>query len=257
MSLELLTAIPAWTEIRHTLERAGRTVGFVPTMGALHAGHESLFRRSAAECDVTVASIFVNPAQFNEPADLAAYPRTLEADRRLAEGAGVDYLLVPEAGAIYPDRYRYRVTETEESRALEGEFRPGHFDGVLTVVMRLLQIVRPTRAYFGEKDWQQYSLVRGMAEAFFLDVDIVPCPIVRDPDGVALSSRNVRLPPPARARAAEFAARLARGGPPEEIRADLEARGITVEYVAERDGRRLAAVVIGGVRLIDNVPLPR
>jgi pantoate--beta-alanine ligase len=224
-------------------------------MGALHAGHEALFRRAAAECDLAVASIFVNPAQFNDPADLAAYPRTLDADRALAEGAGIRYLFLPEHAAIYPDGYRYRVTEQTESRVLEGEHRPGHFDGVLTVVLRLLQIVRPHRAYFGEKDWQQYALVRDMAAAFFLEVAIVPCPIVRDPDGVALSSRNVRLSPEARALAARFAARLARGGPPPEIGRDLEALGIEVQYVAERDGRRLAAVVIGGVRLIDNVPL--
>jgi pantoate--beta-alanine ligase len=255
MSLEPITSLERWRELRASLRREGRTLGFVPTMGALHAGHESLFRRSAAECDVTAASIFVNPAQFNDPRDLAGYPRTLAADCRLAEAAGVDHVLVPAPGDVYPDGYRYRVTETEQSRILEGEFRPGHFDGVLTVVLRLLRIVQPARAYFGEKDWQQYALVRGMAEALFLDVVIVPCPIVRDPDGVALSSRNVRLNPEGRALAAEFAARLARGGPPDRIRADLEARGFEVEYVTEWDGRRLAAVVIGGVRLIDNQPL--
>ncbi|MGE3616614.1 MAG: pantoate--beta-alanine ligase [Gemmatimonadales bacterium] len=251
----MISSLAEWTAVRRRLDETGHPIGFVPTMGALHAGHASLFRRSAAECELTVASVFVNPSQFNDPADLAAYPRTLDADRELAEAAGVDYLIAPAPAEVYPDGYRYRVTETEMSRTLEGEFRPGHFDGVLTVVLRLLTLVRPDRAYFGEKDWQQYSLVRGMAEAFHLGIEIVPCPIVRDPDGVALSSRNVRLSPTARALAARFAARLAAGGPVADIRHELEALGIEVEYVREADGRRLAAVVIGGVRLIDNQPL--
>ena len=257
MTLELVTSLDAWRAIRADLRRRGRSVGFVPTMGALHRGHQALFRRSAAECAVTVASVFVNPAQFNDPADLAAYPRTLDADREVAEAAGVRYLLAPTAAAVYPDGYRYRVTEPELGRVLEGEFRPGHFDGVLTVVLKLLRIVQPARAYFGEKDWQQYLLVRGMAEALFLEAEIVGCPIVRDPDGVALSSRNVRLGVRARALAARFAARLAAGGASDVIAADLAGLGITVEYVAELEGRLLAAVVIDGVRLIDNVPVPR
>ena len=254
MSVNLVTNLAEWRAIRTAIDPRVQ-IGFVPTMGALHPGHAALFRRSATECEVTVASIFVNPAQFNQPADLAAYPRTLEADRAVAQAAGVSYLIVPSTAEIYPDGYRYRMVETERSRTLEGEFRPGHFDGVLTVVLRLFGAVRPTRAYFGEKDWQQYSLVRGMVEALLLEVEIVPCPIVRDPDGVALSSRNVRLSPAGRTRAAAFAARLARGGPPDQIRADLLSLGIEVEYVAEQDRRRLAAVVIDGVRLIDNVPL--
>jgi pantoate--beta-alanine ligase len=245
----VVTRLDEWLAIRAGLHPE-RTIGFVPTMGALHRGHASLLERSVRENAITVASIFVNPAQFNDASDLAAYPRTMEADRAVVEAAGVTYCLAPEHDAIYPDAYRYRVTETELTRIMEGAHRPGHFDGVLTVVLRLLSLVRATRAYFGEKDYQQYELVRGMAEAFFLGVDIVPCPTVREPDGLALSSRNVRLGEHDRALAGQFARRLAAGGAVEAVRRDLEGMGIRVEYVEERWGRRFAAVVLGGVRLI-------
>jgi pantoate--beta-alanine ligase len=255
-AVRLVRDLAEWRAVRATLAAEGRTVGFAPTMGALHAGHAALFRRSAAENDVTVASVFVNPTQFNDAGDLAAYPRTLDADAALMTAAGVDICLVPGEAAIYPDGYRFRVTERGRSEAMEGRYRPGHFDGVLTVVLRLLLLVRPHRAYFGEKDWQQYRLVHDLAEAFHLGVAVVGCPTVREPDGLALSSRNVRLGPAARELAGRFARRLAGPGPVDEVRRDLEALGIEVQYVEEDDGRRLAAVVIAGVRLIDNVPLP-
>ena len=260
MSLTLVSltvsTVAEWRAIRRRVEAEGRTLGFVPTMGALHAGHLALFRRSVAENQATVASIFVNPAQFNDPRDLGAYPRTLDADRAVLEAAGVDYLFLPDERTVYPDAYRFRVTESALSRLLEGVHRPGHFDGVLTVLLRLFHIIRPTRAYFGEKDYQQYRLVREMAAAFFLDLDVVPCPTVREADGLALSSRNVRLSPAGRELAGRFARRLAEGGGADAIRRDLAALGITVQYVEELEGRRYAAVVIEGVRLIDNVPLP-
>lgn len=251
----LVSSLAEWREIRMGLTARHRRVGFTPTMGALHAGHVSLFRRAAAENDVSVASVFVNATQFNDPADLAAYPRTLDADLAEMERARVHYCLAPDHDAIYPDHYRFRITERELSQVMEGAHRPGHFDGVLTVVMRLFQIVRPDRAYFGEKDWQQYCLVRDLAAAFHLGVAVVPCPTVREPDGLALSSRNRRLGPEARALAGRFARRLAAGGTVAEIRHDLEAMGIEVQYLEEREGRRFAAVVIGGVRLIDNLPV--
>lgn len=251
----VVASLAEWRAIRGGLAAAGRVVGFVPTMGALHEGHASLFRRSAAENDVTVASVFVNPTQFNDPNDLRAYPRTPGADAALMAAAGVDYCLTPDRETVYPDGYRFRVTEQGLSGVMEGAHRPGHFDGVLTVVMRLFQMVRPARAYFGEKDYQQYRLVRDMAGAFHLEVEVIPCPTVREPDGLALSSRNVRLSPEARGLAGRFARRLAGGGPPDAIRRDLEALGIVVQYVEEHEGRRFAAVVVGGVRLIDNVPI--
>lgn len=231
------------------------TVGFVPTMGALHDGHLALIRRSAEENDITVVSVFVNATQFNSAADLEAYPRTLAEDVRLAVAAGADHVLAPDHASIYPDGYRYRVTEGEIAAVLEGAHRPGHFDGVLTVVLKLLNLVRPHRAYFGKKDYQQYLLVRGMVEALLLPVEVVGCPTVRDADGLALSSRNVRLSAAARTRAALLPAILADAPSSEEARQRLLEAGFEVDYVAEAWGRRLAAVVLDGVRLIDNLPL--
>ena len=150
-----------WRTVRNGENFTGCRVGFVPTMGALHEGHHQLLKRARAENDRVVLSIFVNPPQFNDPNDLTKYPRTLEADLALATGL-VDDVIVPEAAEIYPDKYRYRVTENQLSTVLEGAHRPGHFDGVLTVVLKLLNLVQANRAYFGEKDWQQLQLVDGM-----------------------------------------------------------------------------------------------
>jgi pantoate--beta-alanine ligase len=211
-----------------------------------------------AENDRTVVSILVNPTQFDEQGDLDAYPRDLERDRSMLEEAGAHAVLAPDPDAIYTDGYRYRVTETDRSRSLEGAHRPGHFDGVLTVVLKLLQIVRPDRAYFGEKDWQQLQLVKGMVQALFLDPEIIGCPIIREADGLAMSSRNVRLDAAARAKAAEFAGVLQAGGSAGESAGEVAARlaglGIDVDYVENQDGRLVAAVRIDGVRLLDNVP---
>ena len=246
--------LDAWQTARRGAAFAGRQIGFVPTMGALHAGHAALLRRARAENDCVVLSIFVNPTQFDDPADLAKYPRTLEADLALAEGLATD-VIVPTAEELYPDGYRYRVTENLLSRELEGAQRPGHFDGVLTVVLKLLNLVRPDRAYFGEKDWQQLKLVEGMAAALFLPCAIVPCTTLRAADGLALSSRNARLSPAARRQAAEFP-RLLRGAESADVAAEgLRAAGFAVDYVEERDGVRLGAVRLEGVRLIDHVRL--
>jgi pantoate--beta-alanine ligase len=230
-------------------------LGFVPTMGALHAGHMSLVERSLVENARTVVSVFVNPTQFNDPTDLRTYPRTLDADVNMLRESGVDYVFVPDKETVYPDDYRYRLSEEEVSTRLCGAHRPGHFDGVLTVVMRLFNIIRPDRAYFGEKDYQQYLLIADMAAAFFMDIEIRPCPIVRDSDGLALSSRNALLTPEGHTLAAAFAAILGEGESSDGVRSQLESRGIEIDYVEEWAGRRLAAVVIDGVRLIDNVPL--
>ena len=244
-----------WGDIRAAWSAAGASVGYVPTMGALHEGHLSLVRRSVSENDRTVVSILVNPTQFDDPSDLQAYPRELGRDVALLESAGVDAVFAPAPDAIYPDGYRFRVTERERSGALEGAHRPGHFDGVLTVVLKLLLLTDPQRTYMGEKDWQQLQLVKDMAAALFLRTQIVGCPTVREDDGLAMSSRNVRLDPAARSLAAEFASTLRAGGSAAEVRARLEEAGIVVDYVEAVEGRLLAAVRIGGVRLIDNVPL--
>ena len=250
---EIVRSVEQWRAIRDSLDR---DLGFVPTMGALHEGHLSLIRRSQADNHATVVSIFLNPTQFDDPTDLQRYPRSDDLDARKLDDAGVDFLFLPTREIIYPDDYRYRVTEAEFSRVLCGAHRPGHFDGVLTVCLRLFSIVQPTRAYFGEKDYQQLRLVDGMVRSFFLDVEIVSCPIVREPDGLALSSRNRLLSPDARRLAAEFARLLREGSDPKQVHTELERLGFGVEYVEEMEGRRLAAVVLNGVRLIDNVALP-
>jgi len=248
------TTIPDWCAARAAAAYTGRPVGFVPTMGALHAGHRALLERARAENDRVVLSIFVNPTQFNDPADLARYPRTLGADLALAEGL-VDDVFAPPAAELYPDDYRYRVTENDLSLRWEGAHRPGHFDGVLTVVLKLLNLVRPARSYFGEKDWQQLELVRGMARALFLPGEIVACPTVRAADGLALSSRNARLSPAGRIHAAAFPEIL--HASPDATRAaeHLSAEGFEVDYVADHAGVRLGAIRLEGVRLIDNVRL--
>ena len=237
--------------------RGAGTTGFVPTLGALHEGHLSLLRRAKSENARAWASIFVNPAQFDDAADLARYPQTLENDLELLRSAGCDLVFLPRAKDIYRDGYRYRVTENSLSRQLEGAARPGHFDGVLTVVLKLLLLTRPDRAYFGEKDFQQLELVEGLVHAFFLDTRIVRCPTLREPDGLAMSSRNRFLTPAERARAPALhrvlARSLAERLAPAETADALAREGFEVDYVADRDGRRLAAVRLGNVRLIDNV----
>jgi len=254
----LFEHVDEWLTFRPTID-AGRSVGFVPTMGALHAGHASLMDRARAECDVVVLSIFVNPTQFDDPDDLAAYPSTLDADLAIAGACGVDHVLFPTKPQVYPDGYRYHVTETDFSNTLCGEHRPGHFDGVLTVVLKLLNIVRPDRAYFGEKDYQQLTLVRGMVDALFVPTTIVPCPTVREDDGLALSSRNRRLSPEARELAPQFAAWLHKAASADEATRELDALGFTVDYVVDYSvgghPRRFGAVHLDGVRLIDNVAI--
>jgi pantoate--beta-alanine ligase len=245
----------AWRDERHELARAQRTLGLVPTMGALHEGHLSLVRRSRAENDRTLVSIFVNPTQFDDRSDLTRYPRPLQADLAALRAERTDFVLVPGADDLYRDGFRYRVTESGSSRTLEGAHRTGHFDGVLTVVMKLLQIAQPDRAYFGEKDWQQLTLVRGMVDAFFLPVAVVGCPTVREADGLALSSRNSRLDAAERHLAPQLYRALTTARTCADAARDLSSSGFAVDYVEEHDGRRLAAVRIGGTRLIDNVPL--
>ena len=231
------------------------SIGFVPTMGALHEGHMELIRRARAETDCVIVSVFLNPTQFNNPEDFAGYPRTLEEDRILASEAGADIILPPIKEALYPDDYRYRLIETEFSRQLEGEHRPGHFDGVLTVVMKLLNIVQPDRAYFGEKDYQQLKLIEGMVTAFFMDIQVIAVPTIREDDGLAMSSRNVLLTEAGRTRAPAFYRSLVKAPSPEAAREELLAEGFDVEYVEDLGGRRLGAVVIDNIRLIDNVAI--
>lgn len=250
---QVIRTVAEWRAMRAAHRVAGRRVGFVPTMGALHDGHASLFRAARRGCDVVLASVFVNPTQFDEKQDFEKYPRTLDADVTLMAAAGVDVVFAPSVAEMYPNGTDYAVTEATFSRELCGAHRPGHFTGMLTVVMKLLQIADADRAYFGEKDYQQLQLIRGMVAAFFLPVEIVGCPIVRETDGLALSSRNTRLSPDQRALAPLFHQALKNALTPAVARAELEAAGFRVDYVEDRDGRRFGAVRLGDVRLIDNV----
>ena len=253
--IQVITDLDEWRKHRKGPAFHGHTVGFVPTMGALHEGHMSLVRRCLDENDITVVSIFVNPTQFNDPSDLNNYPQTFEQDCQVLDEAGVHYVLAPNYDSLYPDDFRYRVVENDFSRKLCGAHRPGHFVGVLTIVLKLLNLVKADRAYFGEKDHQQLLLIDGMVKAFFLDTEIVPCPIIREPDGLACSSRNLRLTVDERARAALFPKLLQSDLPPDKVRTELEKAGFKVDYVEEIGNRRYGAVHLGKVRLIDNVKI--
>lgn len=247
------TSLGAFREHRREWQSKRMKIGFVPTMGALHAGHTSLLTRARQECDIVVLSIYVNPTQFDRSDDFENYPTTIESDRAAAFSAGVDEILLPQYREIYPDEYRFKISESTFSRELCGQHRPGHFDGMLTIVMKLLQLVQANRAYFGEKDYQQYLLVKQMAEAFFLETEIVSCPTVREADGLAMSSRNLRLSAQARVKAAEFSRVLNKAATAEQARAALESKGFKVDYVEDREQRRFGAVHLESVRLIDNV----
>ncbi len=260
-----------------------RTIGFAPTMGALHEGHLSLVRRAEAAGDVSLVSIFVNPTQFNDTEDLRRYPRTPEEDRALLQEADCKGLFMPEVNEIYPPGKDLRVPVQlgHLTEVMEGKFRPGHFDGVMMVVKRLLDIVQPDRLYMGQKDFQQLAVVREMIRQLSLPVEVIACPTVREADGLALSSRNRRLSPAERAAAPAIfqtllEARLAfqAGEPTEGIRQralhHLQQAGLQPEYFEIVNGHTLlplaedersgyvvacAAAWAGEVRLIDNMVL--
>jgi pantoate--beta-alanine ligase len=260
----------AVVEVRNALHDArgrGERIGLVPTMGALHAGHVALVEAARAASDIVVASLFVNPAQFDAAADLARYPRDEAADARTAEAAGVDILFAPSADELYPDGFDTWVEPGELGRILEGAARPGHFRGVATVCTKLFSIVQPSVAYFGQKDAQQVAVIRRVVADLDLPLGVVAVPTVRDEDGLALSSRNVFLSRAERDAAlalprsldAGLAAHRSGADAAAAARAILAAEpGITVDYaeVADFDGPTLAAAVrVGSTRLIDNVRL--
>jgi pantoate--beta-alanine ligase len=246
-------------ELRNALAplRDGRTIALVPTMGALHDGHLALIAAARGDCDVVVASLFVNPAQFGEPADLDAYPRDLARDERVAAEAGVDLLFAPAAGELYPEGFATWVVPEGAAKGLESDHRPGHFRGVATVCLKLFELVRPHAAYFGRKDAQQLAVVKQVVRDLNLDVEIRAVPTVRDNDGLALSSRNAQLSSTERERALAIPRAVATRDL-ERARAILTEAGIEPDYVAvaDLDGETLAvAARIGSTRLIDNVQL--
>ena len=271
------------TELRALTEswrRAGDSIGVVPTMGALHAGHLSLVDRACAENDRVIVTLFVNPKQFNNPEDLANYPRTEHSDAEKLTPYGADILYVPDGAQMYPEGFATTVSVTGVSAGLCGGARPGHFDGVATVVTKLFLQCDADRAYFGEKDYQQLQVVIRLAEDLDLKTEIVGCPTVREDDGLAMSSRNLRLGPgpreiaPVIAQVLDDAARvISRGGQVaqalDNARAALLTAGFdTIDYLelrsdpdlklmnrADRPGRLFLAAWLDGVRLIDNVPV--
>lgn len=207
--METLTTIARLRSRLAPLRRAGRTIGFVPTMGYLHEGHLALMRRAMAENDVAVASIFVNPLQFGPAEDYDRYPRDLDRDRAILDRAGIDFLFAPPPAEMYPAPMRTHVEVPRLGRMLEGEVRPDYFRGVATVVTKLFNVVGPDRAYFGEKDYQQVLLIRQMARDLSMPVEVVPVETIREPDGVACSSRNVYLDPAQRSAAVRLPRALA------------------------------------------------
>lgn len=256
-------------EVRAALDSVGTglDIGLVPTMGALHAGHLALLEVARAECDVVVASIFVNPTQFAPGEDFEAYPREEENDERTAEKAGVDYLFVPPVEEMYPDGFQTWVEVERFSEGLEGDARPGHFRGVATVCLKLFNLVRPRRAYFGQKDAQQAAVVEQLVRDLDLNVEIRLVPTVRDEDGLAVSSRNPYLSEDERSAARALPRSLFAGEEAHRQGADavaaareiLSGAGLTPEYVelARFNGRLhlVAAARVGRTRLIDNVLL--
>ena len=256
-------------EVREALAlpRTRGLIGLVPTMGSLHEGHVSLIRAARAECDTVVVTLFVNPTQFGDPADLEAYPRDEAADARIVTGAGADFLFAPAADEIYTSGHATWVDVQGAAEGLEGAFRPGHFRGVATVCLKLFLITNPHRAYFGQKDAQQVAVVRQMVQDLNVGLDIRVMPIVRAADGLALSSRNARLSPEERTRAlaipraleAGVAAHRAGRDPVAAARALLT--GVDVDYVAVADfnGQPTLAIAarVGRTRLIDNTILDR
>lgn len=259
-------------------KHAGETLGVVPTMGALHDGHLSLVRAAQRDCDRVIVTIFVNPKQFNNPDDLAKYPRTEMADAALLAPLGVDAVFAPGADQVYPEGFASSVRVTGISERLEGLHRPGHFDGVATVVAKLFGMTLADRAYFGEKDWQQLQVVRRMAADLNIPTEVVACPTIREADGLARSSRNMRLTAEARAVAAALplemsaAAQAMRAGMPVPQALAAATAGLldagfervdymdlcdaeTLLWIDRVDGpaRLLAAAWVGGVRLIDNI----
>lgn len=266
-------------------QRAGKTIGFVPTMGALHAGHISLIERAKAENDLAVCSIFVNPTQFNNPEDLKKYPRTLEKDCEMLLSAGCDVVFAPSAEEMYPSLPQLKMDFGTLETVMEGKFRPGHFNGVGIVVSKLFNIVKPEKAYFGLKDLQQVAVIRRMVQDLSFDLEIIPCPTLRESDGLAMSSRNTRLSPEARALAPQIykALNLAKeklqaGASVSEMQVAVnehfasfpafELAAFRLEYFEAADFDTLlpveakiedgktalcVAAFLGGVRLIDNI----
>lgn len=264
--MQVIDTIAGFRKALDEERRAGKTVGVVPTMGALHAGHASLIDAARAACDVVALTVFVNPLQFGPNEDLTKYPRPFEADVALATAHGADYILHPSVKEMYGDRVLTNIHVAGVTEGMEGDVRPGHFDGVATVVAKLFNAAGPSSAFFGEKDYQQLQVVKQMVKDLSFPIEIVPCPIVREDDGLALSSRNVYLSPEDRAAAAVLHRALQAGAADvvnatriitdivnAEPRANLD---YAEAIVTEHETRLLVAAKFGTTRLLDNLGVP-
>lgn len=252
--IEIIRDIKTWQELKRS-KLKNQSIGFVPTMGALHAAHLSLVQAAMQDNDVALVSIFVNPTQFNDANDLKNYPRPIEQDIALLNSIGCQYLLLPDYEELYKDQYRFKVSENDFSTKLCGAHRPGHFDGVLSVVMKLLNIADADKAYFGKKDFQQLQLIKDMSEAFFMKTEILAMPTLREADGLAMSSRNLRLNPEERKQAPKLYQIIKTASSAQEAKDLLSKNHFVVDYVEDVGNTRLAAVHLGSVRLIDNVQI--
>jgi pantoate--beta-alanine ligase len=278
--MEIFKQIAPLKALLNTLKKQGKSVGLVPTMGALHAGHISLIKASQAENDITVTSIYVNPTQFNNPLDLSRYPRTLDRDTELLKEVRSDVLFCPDDAEMYPEASKISISLHALDNVMEGEYRPGHFSGVALVVSKLFNIVQPHKAYFGQKDWQQFAVISRVVEEMKFDIDLRSIPTVREADGLAMSSRNQRLSPKERKEAAvlyralrEAKAQLTALKSVEEVEQYVKkivesAPSMRLEYFEVADSKNLNVVknvssaddpilciagYAGEVRLIDNL----
>lgn len=277
--MKLIQTIDELRKELHAVRKEGKSIGLVPTMGALHEGHASLVKRAVAENDIVVVSDFVNPTQFNDKNDLLKYPRTLDADCELLEKNGAAYVFAPSVEEIYPEQDNRQFSYAPLDTVMEGKYRPGHFNGVCQIVSKLFLIVEPDRAYFGEKDFQQLAIIREMVRKYPFNINIVGCPIVREADGLALSSRNTRLSAEQRIQALQISKTLfdsleyAKSHTLGETKQYVENRiaeseGLRLEYFEIVDGNTLQTVsewddsdyivgcitvFCGDVRLIDNI----
>lgn len=251
--MDIYRNIKLWQLKRKEIK--GDSVGIVMTMGAIHAGHVAIIKKCISENEITIVSLFLNPTQFDNRKDFNKYPMTWETDIELLRQAGVNYLFAPSKKEIYKDNYNYQIEERSLSNILCGKSRDGHFTGVLTVVMKLLMLTQPSSAYFGEKDYQQLTLIKEMIKAFFIPINIIGCEIVRDNNGVALSSRNTHLSTSGYKKAKKFANIIKRHECLESTKKQIEDENIMIDYLEEHNKRCFAAVIIDETRLIDNVKL--
>lgn len=253
--MKIIRNIPEFNQYRNAIQE--QQIGFIPTMGALHAGHLSLIEQSVDDFQLTIVSIFVNPTQFDNKNDLANYPNLLDKDLDKLKIAGVDCVFLPNFEQLYPDDYNYSVIEKSLSKNYCGAHRKGHFDGVLTIVMKLLNIIRPHKVYFGEKDFQQLTLIKQMVAAFFMPVEIITGKTIREKDGLAMSSRNLNLTSQERLIAPKLYQTISSDLSIKQMKIQLENYGFKVDYLEVLNNHLLVAAYLGKIRLIDNVKIKK